>query len=619
MTNRAGLLSRFLGGLWKVVTFCRNVVFNLLFLLIVVIILGSLLDRPIVTVPDGAALVIQPRGRLVDETTYINPLAGLLGGPGNNPATGETLLRDLLEAIELAAEDESISALVLSLGELRGGGFSKLRELGTAITAFRESGKPVYAVSDLYSQTQYYVAAHADEILLNPVGGVELTGFGSYQMYYKSALDSLRVNMHIFRVGTYKSAVEPFERDDMSPEAREANALWLGDLWSVYKDDVNRLRGLDEGFLDTFINNMDTELENTGGDTARLALESGLVDALLDRNGMREKLRNEIGTATDNDSFRQIGHENYLMARTTLSPDLETADRVGVIVASGAILDGEHRPGTIGGDSLSRQIRRANDDDSVKALVLRIDSPGGSAFASEIIRSELLNLKASGKPLVVSMGSVAASGGYWIASPADQIWASPVTITGSIGIYGLLPTFEDSLEAIGISADGVGTTDLAGAFAIGRPLPETAGRVLQLTVENGYQRFLEIVSTGRNMTTAEVDAVGQGRVWSGRRALELGLVDEMGDLDQAVEAAAELANLDDWSVRYIEQPISPAEQFLRQLSDSFTLSSWKNPLLQTSTFGSFMHSWEMFSEDMRLLLRFNDPADLYLHCLECKL
>lgn len=614
MSSKPGFLRRFFGALGSFITFTRNVVLNLIFLFLVLLVLSAVFSAPRIEVPDGSALVLDPSGVIVEQESYVDPLANLLGGPLSVATVGETRLRDILEALRLGAQDPRIRALVLRLDQLQDdGGFSKLQEIGAAIEAFKTSGKKVYALGDTYTQGQYYLAAFADEILLHDMGGVDLEGFGAWQPFFGEAIDKLGVNMHVFRVGEYKSAVEPFERNDMSNEAREANLDWLEDLWQMYLAGVSGQRGISPLVIENSINNLDAELAVYQGNLAQFALGLGLVDRLGSRSDMRGHLAAEIGD-DGRGGFRQIDFRNYLAERHGSRPLLPEGDSVGVIVASGLIYDGEQVPGNIGGDTLAGLIHQARDDEAVKAVVLRLDTGGGSAFASEVIRDALLELREAGKPLVVSMSSVAASGGYWISAPADQIWASPATLTGSIGIFAIFPTFQETLARLGIRVDGVGTTALSGALVLGNELPPVAVNAIQLMLEDGYRRFLNVVAEGRDMSIAQVEAIAQGRVWSGQQAIELGLVDRLGSLDDAVASAAALAGVEDFQVEYIERELTPAERLLRRISESLGLAR-VTPALN----GDASALLRSMAGDVERLVRLNDPRGVYLQCLECKL
>ena len=620
MSAPTSTLGKFLSGLARLYRGFRAVVLNLLFIFLFLLFVASLIGQPPIIVQPGSALLLNPQGMLVDQLTFVDPLNTLVGDSLGSVLNDEVLLQDVLDAIDMAAADDDISALVLVTNQLLPSGFSKLQEVGDALARFRATGKKVYAYGDNYTQGQYYLAAQADEVILNPMGTVELEGFSTYQLYFRDALDKLGVNVHIFRVGEYKSAVEPFSRNDMSPEAREDNTDWLGDLWQLYAENISLARDLDPGFFDDFINALDVHLAEFDGDMAELVRDRNLVDSLMDRNAVNAYLREQIGTAANGEDFINIDYRRYLAARNDESGDLaQDNDKVGIIVASGQIYDGTRQAGEIGGDSLQDLVRRAREDEDIKAVVLRIDSGGGSAFASEIIRNELDALTRDGKPLVVSMGSVAASGGYWIATPADEIWASRSTITGSIGIFGLYPTFEESFTRLGLNTDGVGTTDLAGAFTPGRALPPLAENVLQLTLEDGYNRFITLVAESRDMTLTEVDAIAQGRIWSGADALEIGLVDRLGGMADAVASAAALAGMDEYGTELIEMPLTPGQQLIQNIANNVLVKAVLNPgRTSVKTPGILGAFYRNLNADLKALLKYNDPAGLYLHCRECR-
>jgi protease-4 len=414
----------------------------------------------------------------------------------------------------------------------------------------------------------------------------------------------------------------------MSDAAQEANKLWLSDLWSQYKSDVAQRRDFSLDNFDENIDSLITKLNSAEGSFATYALENKWVDQLKSREQVRTDLIDLVGKNKKGDSFSQIGYKDYITA-TSLSLDKDfakpaVADKVAVVVAKGTILDGNQEPGTIGGDSTAKLLQKARYNSNVKAVVLRVDSPGGSAYASEIIRQEVELLKAAGKPVIASMGTYAASGGYWISAPADKIFASPATITGSIGIYGMIMTFEDSLSKVGIYTDGVGTTDIAG-FDVTRPLTPGMASLFQATINRGYNDFLQLVADNRDMTTEQVDVVAQGRVWSGKKAKELGLVDELGNLDDAVAAAAKLANLEQFDTLVIEKEQSPSNKLIQQLlgQSSQLLALFSNDIKQdilavdASKHGPFSQMMMLMSNEIKQMNQFNDPQGRYMFCMAC--
>jgi protease-4 len=550
---------------WRGIDAARRVFVNLIFVALVIVLLVVLFSDDSPEIADGTALVIAPKGQLVEQLTGQSIQRAVDEARGAVPP--ETLLKDVLDAIEAAKDDDRVQALVLNLSAFGGGRMTKLQDVRDAIVDFKTSGKKVIAVSDFYAQDAYFLAANADEILVNKMGGVILEGFGRYKMYYKEGIDRLGLDVHVFRVGEYKSAVEPYLRNDMSPEAKEANLEWLGDLWRIYLEDVAAARGMTVEQLEEYANEFPRLIDESNGDTAKAALDFGIVDQALTRIEVREHLIELVGEDEDTHSYNRIAFSEYLKE---LDEDRfgrkAKGDRVGVVVARGTILDGSHPAGTIGGDSTAALIRQARNDEHIKAIVLRVDSGGGSAFASEIIRRECEKARVDGKPVIASMGSVAASGGFWISTSSDQIWAYPSTITGSIGIFGMFPTYQRPLaKHLGVRVDGVSTAPLAG-IRPDRELPEEVGQVIQTMIDQGYREFLDRVAKSRGMTPEEVDLVARGRVWSGEDAHELGLVDNLGDLDDAIAAAAELAELgEDYEVSYIEKEVKFKEKILKEL------------------------------------------------------
>ncbi|MFM4703348.1 signal peptide peptidase SppA [Aeromonas bivalvium] len=601
-------------SLWRLLNFTRLMLVNLLFLAVVltlVFVLGMQQEAP--QSPIEGALTLDLDGTLVEQLTQVSPSEQLLQQMGSrDDLPQELLLSDLLWAIRSAGEDDRIQALVLQPQGLQGN-LSKLQEVADAIDDFKESGKPVIAMADYYTQGQYLLAAHADHVLLNQSGAVLLEGLGVYQTYFKSALEKLNVTPHVFKVGTYKSFVEPYTRDDMSAESREANQRWLDQLWQAYVSDVASQREVEPDAISPSKEQFLERLKNAQGNTAGYALDNGLVDELATREEMNQAVIKEVGEREDH-SWRGVGLKEYLAAIPDQYPQ-SGKDEVGLIKASGAIMDGIQPAGTIGGDSLASLLADARLDDKVKAVVLRVDSPGGSAFAAEQIRAELLALKQAGKPVVVSMGSYAASGGYWIAADADKIFASPTTLTGSIGVFGLFATVDQALSQFGIHSDGVGTTDFVG-LGVTRALPPHVGEAIQLNVENTYQRFLGLVSKGRGLSMMETEKAAQGRVWTGLDAKELGLVDEFGSQDDAIAAAAELANLKEWQVTPILPEESAKEKFLRELLGSSARAL--APALKGAIPAPLGQSLAALNQALDPLVRFNDPQGTYAWCPVCR-
>jgi protease-4 len=609
-------IGKFLHWLWHGLDGLRK----LLHLVLLLVIFGSLwaaFSRSIPLVPDKAALVIAPQGPLVEQLTG-DPLERAVAEMLRQQPP-ETLLRDVVDAIDHARDDARISALYLDLGGLGGAGLAKLQEIGRAVAAFRDSGKPVIAYGDFYDQRQYYVAAHADEIYLDPQGIVYIDGFANHGLFFKDAIDKLAIDWNIFRVGEYKSAVETFTRNDMSPEEREASLVWLGTVWGTYKDEVGAARSLEPDVLQTYADDAVNGLRKAGGNLAKMALDAGLVTALEGRFAVEERLATITGEDDNGDIFVGVGQDAYLAnVRSQAALMRKSANTVAVIVAAGEILPGEQPPGMIGSDTLAWQLRDARDDDDVKAVVLRIDSPGGSVFASEVIRREVAALREAGKPVVASMSSLAASGGYYIAMDCDRIIASPATLTGSIGIFAMFPTFQRTLEKLGVHSDGVGTTALSNEFRADRALGETSREILQQSIEFEYQQFIGRVAKARQKTVEQVDAVAQGRVWAGADAQDLGLVDELGGYQRAIDVAAELADLgDDFTVDY---PVAPGGLGdMLGLRIRAAVASLVAPLLPKSAWPQVPAALEPLLAETARLSRLADPRNLYLYCLACSI
>ena len=612
MSKRAFVV-RVLSALWAGMNGVRKVLHLLVLLLIFSIVLSAISSTS-PRLPGEGALLIQPVGALVEQLEgdpYDRAIAELLGD--ENP---QTVVQDIVDGLEYGRNDSRIKAVVLDLRGLRGGGLSKLQRIGAALDDFRTSGKPVIANADFYTQQSYYLASHASEIYMHPDGLLILSGFAAYRTYFKDAIDKLKIDWNIFRVGTHKSFVEPYMRMDMSEEDRSATGRLLDQLWNNYKLEVAAARGLEVSVVDDFITNFLVNARNEGGDIAAVALRAGLVDGLMTRTALNAKIAEYAGSDPRHpDTYSVIELGAFLAQTRLLTGDKSGEENVAIVVASGEILSGDQPPGLIGGDSTVKLLRRAKNDKSVKAVVLRVDSPGGSAFASEIILNEIEALQETGKPVVASMGSVAASGGYWISMAADKIYANSATITGSIGIFGMFPTFQRSLAALGISTDGVGTTAWAGQLRPDRAMSDDAKALFQTIIEKGYDDFISKVSAHREIDKAEVDRIGQGQVWTGMDALDIGLIDEIGNLGDAIAAAAELADLDDgnYGQKIFEQELSPGEQLA---VDFLGTAKWFG--IDPSPFvGKPSVSMQRIAEIVSALsplTRFNDPKGVYSHC-----
>lgn len=605
--------------LWKIINGTRKFILNLVFFIILAIFIASLMqgEDPI-EVPENGILVLNPNGMLVEEKTWVDPFNKFLSeAMGSGDEVPEVLLSDVVDAIEKAKTDERIGALYLDLQELYPSGLNKLGVVADALDDFRTSGKPIISNADYYLQHQYYVAAHADQLYLNPMGTVVFEGLDYTQVYFKELLDKLKVQPNVFKVGKFKAAVEPFIRNDMSEEAREANQFLYSALWENFHADVTAARNINPLVTSGKVDDYMSAFNNANGDMAKMALETNLVDALRTRTEVRNELINLAGHDEEEDTFRHITFDNYLASEPTVPDNLKPKDRdqVAVIVARGQIVNGSQKAGMIGGDSTAKLIREARNNEQTKAIILRIDSPGGSAFASEIIRQEILQAKEAGIPVIASMSTVAASGGYWIVADADKIVAAPTTITGSIGVFGLLMTLEDSFAAIGIHSDTVSTTEISSL----NPLEEMTDyqkTLIQRSVETTYENFLSIVSNGRNMARDDVHEVAQGRIWTGKQAMELGLVDQLGNFDDSVTLAAELAALEDYDVKIVKQELSSREQFF---ADMFNSTS---EYLPTPSVGSDAQHWLMgtlnkVKSETKVLQNFDDPKNVYSYCALC--
>ena len=604
-------LRGFFGLVWRILEGVRRVLHLILLLVIFGFILAALhSSMPIV--PHTAALVLHPEGELVEQLA-VDPVRRAFGQASGGPAP-ETLLKDVVDAIAAAKIDPRIKLIVLDLGSLEPSGLSKLQEIGAALRDFRAGGKRVVVGADSLDQTQYYLAAQAGEVFLDPMGLVHIDGFSYYRMYLKDAIDKLGVDVNVFRAGTYKSYTDQFSRSDMAASEREESSVWLEALWAAYQQDVTRARSLPGEALKAFVADEPAALAAVKGDAAKLALQRGLVTALKSRRQMADELKVLVGEDTDTHAFNAIGMNQYLApvrSKHVLKPKSDA--RVGIVVAAGEILDGHQPPGTIGGESTADLLRQARYENAVKAVVLRVDSPGGSMFASEQILREVQSLRKAGKPVVVSMSTYAASGGYYIAAAANQIFASPTTLTGSIGVFSVVPTFQKTLEKLGVKVDGIGTTPLAGEMRLDRTLSPAGRQILQTSVDHAYGEFLRRVGDGRKKSVEEVDKIAQGRVWAGVDAQRIGLVDHLGGLKDATEAAAKLAELgSDYDVDYIQPDMSLREELLMQLrTETLRMGQLAGVIPAPSALERVLDPVLSQALDMAKL---NDPRGLYAYC-----
>lgn len=582
------------------ITRVRNFVINAVFLLLIAaVIVGIVQGAMSLQVEDGSALVLDPTGVIVEEARPDYSITGLLSQTGGPRQTG---INDLLRAVDHATDDDRIRAIVLRLEDLVYADTTHALQLGSALEGFKAAGKEVIAFGTTYSQSKYAIASFASAIYLHPFGEVGFSGYRLIQSYYKGLLDRLNINVHLFRVGDYKSAGEFLVRDSMSPEARENSQELVDGRWGAYRQLVLTNRSLEADAFDRYAMTYDAVIEEFNGDPARAALEFRLVDELLTPDHLNDRVGTAVGEQSGNDHSR-IGYRQYLQ---TLPPKAPSKRQIAIVTAQGPIMMGDER-NAAAADNLVALIRRARKDESVAALVLRIDSPGGSATASELIREELQVMQQHDKPVVASMGPVAASGGYWIASTANRIVAHPTTITGSIGVIGVFPNLEKALSNVGIESDGVESLPLSWP-TLGQDLSEPAKRMIQASVSGIYDRFIHLVARGRDMTPEAVDEIGQGRVWLGSKALDIGLVDQLGDLDDAVALAAELADVETYGVKRFQPPKQPGEELLQQLMES-------QALLPRDAVASDLG--QRLSRAWALANSLNDPGHRYAVCESC--
>ncbi|EJK5568903.1 signal peptide peptidase SppA [Salmonella enterica subsp. enterica serovar Hartford] len=611
-------LWRFIAGFfkwtWRVLNFVREMVLNLFFIFLVLVGVGIWMQ-----IGNGSnseqtargALLLDISGVIVDKPST-NHRLGALGRQlfgASSDRLQENSLFDIVNAIRQAKDDRNITGIVLDLKNFTGADQPSMRYIGKALREFRDSGKPVFAVGENYSQGQYYLASFANKIWLSPQGQVDLHGFATNGLYYKTLLDKLKVSTHVFRVGTYKSAVEPFIRDDMSPAAREADSRWIGELWQNYLHTVSANRQISPQQLFPGAQAIIDGLTSVGGDTAKYALDHKLVDALASSADVEKALTKQFGWSKTENNYRAISYYDY-----SLKTPADTGGTIAVIFANGAIMDGEETPGNVGGDTTASQIRDARLDPKVKAIVLRVNSPGGSVNASEVIRAELAAARAAGKPVVVSMGGMAASGGYWISTPANYIVASPSTLTGSIGIFGVINTVENSLSSIGVHNDGVSTSPLAD-ISMTKALSPEVQQMMQLSIEYGYKRFITLVADARKRTPEQIDKIAQGHVWTGEDAKANGLVDSLGDFDDAVAKAAELAKLKQWHLDYYQDEPTVLDMVMDSMTGS--VRAMLPEAIQAMLPAPLVSAANTVKAEGDKLAAFNDPQNRYAFCLTC--
>ena len=604
-------MMRLLKGIWRVlsgISRAISVLVPLLFVAIFVIAFSATLSESTPEpLPERAALLISPSGPLVEDSPPGDTLSAFLNQDYDQP----TLLNDVVRSIRWAATDDRITALVFDLENLAGPSTSQTLEISSAINVFKASGKPVIAAGDFYSQAHYLLASQADQILLHPEGGMFLEGFSVYRSYLRSFLEKIRVTMHVFRAGENKSAVEPYLRDDMSEVEREVVSRWLAGLWATYTELAESGRELPAGTMDEFIASFAAQLDASENDLAETMLAAGWVDMLADHAQMEDALAEWVGVTDEDGDAELISLDRYVEdVKMSRSLTEENLPLIAIIPVEGTLMPGDSEEGQAGSDTINGYIDTALEAEDLAAIVLRVNSPGGSVFASDLIRRKLLEVAGADIPIVVSMGTVAASGGYWIAAEADEIWALPTTLTGSIGAFSAFPTIEGIVEYIGVTVDGVGTTPLAGAASFNRGLSPEMASIVQALAYGAYDDFIELVASGRDMSEQAVREVADGLVWTGAEAADRGLVDELGGLDEAVAAAARLAGVEEWRTARTRVPPSFESVLLQELSRSFgmvaaPLGGWFESLVSA------------FKPAIKSLSSLRDPMHVYAQCLPC--
>ena len=551
---------RIVRGIWRVLVGVKDALVLLLLLIFFGLVFAALSMSPNPRTPGSGALVLDLTGSIVEQPSQSSAIAFLGGGAS---LAREFRLRDIIRSLDAASGDASVKAVVLDVSGLVGSGQATLSAAGDAVDRVRRAGKPVLAFAIGYTDDSYQLASHASEIWLDPMGAVLVTGPGRSQLYYKGLLDRIGITPKVYRVGEFKSAVEPYTRSDMSPEARVANQLVGDALWTAWQQEVGRARP--KAQLASYLGAPQAAMDAAGGDMAMAAQRAGLIDRIGDRIAFGRRVAELAGTGDSKapGDYSAIKFDSWSASH----PEKTTGDAIGVLTVAGNIVDGRAGPGSAGGDTIAKLLLDSLSKDKLKALVVRIDSPGGSAVASERIRTAILEARKRGLPVVVSMGTVAASGGYWVATAGDTIIAEPSTITGSIGVFGILPTFQGSLAKLGLTADGIRTTPLSGQPDMLRGTSPEFDALIQTSINGVYRRFTGLVAQSRRMPVARVDQIGQGRVWDGGTARRIGLVDSFGGLEAAMAEAARRAKLDPAKVRplFIEKQPSFAERTIDSL------------------------------------------------------
>ena len=598
-------------SIWKVINLIREIFLNLIFLIIIILIFSVIAlvqeTQKQEIIPQYGALVLDIEGVIVDNTLYgdeIYALQSKIYGKKVNTSR-ENSLFELTQKIAQATADPKITSMVLKLDHFVGADVSSLQYIGKYLTKFSKANKPIYAYGSNFNQSQYYLASYADKIYLTPLGSVNVYGLAANNLYYKTLLDNLKINTHVFRVGTYKSAIEPFIRDDMSEEAKSNTTRWLTLMWNNYLQDISTQRKKADTQLVPTPEAMLTNLKEANGNMAQYAMSNGLVDEIASNYQFESELNKQ----------HQISIYDYQLKSKDTNLDSDNGSNkplIAVVFVNGTITDGENSSNIAGSQDIVEQLRNIRKNlnkHNTQAIVLRVNSPGGSVDASEAIRSELEVLRDYQIPVVISMGGMAASGGYWISTASDYIVASPNTITGSIGIFGIIPTFEKSLSHIGVYSDGVTTSPLA-SNNFAQDLPTEMNQLIQLNIDNGYQTFISLVAKARNMTTEQVDKIGQGQVWLGSEASKIGLVDKLGDFDDAIETAATLANLTDYEIDWQKQK---GNWFNAFYSDMIAML----PKSTAEIFFEQLPAAKQLQQHVSLWNKFNDPQNRYIYCLNC--
>ena len=610
------MIKKTLNFFWRNLNRLRKFIHAILLLSFLSIIL-ALLSPKYPNIYENSILMIDPKGKLVDQLPgdpFDRAVNEFFGEMGN-----ETLVQDIIDALDHAKNDERIKIIYLNLNELDYGGLSKLERIRIALGDFKESGKTVVAFAEFYNRSSYYLASSAQQVYLHPEGVIFPEGFSFYSNYYNDLINKLKVNWNIFRAGSFKTAVEPFMRNDMSIESKDSRLRVAKILWKKYESDITETKSISDNALTRFSEDLLNNIEKERTNIAQIALNSNLIDGLVTEDQLSKDLMRKISIEEDEYADHLIDLDGYLANVRSSKKLHEDENNIGIIVASGEILDGKHAPGSIGDESISLLLKQAKEDESIKALVLKIDTPGGSAFASEKILNELLQFQSTGKPIVVSMGSVAASGGYWIAMAADKIFASEATITGSIGVFAMFPTFQDSFAEIGIYSDGLGTNQWSGSFRLDREMTPQLKRLVQSQVEYGYNEFIEKVSKHRDMIRVDVEEIAKGQIWTGSEAVNNGLIDAIGGMDESVKEAAKLANLDEgtYGTVFIENPVGPMK-LLTQSSLEALSALGINDGINKKKSNSITLIDRYLKEIISPVMRFNDPKGIYAYCF-CEL